>query len=163
MQPRPNRIQRLFAIRRNHQRGKMKAPFFGQAFVHLPRTLSGVDDAKYLRRLRQPLCQLLRRKNAFPTERNPAKTVEAIIEIDGQRWYRTGDKGHVDEDGFLTIVDRYSRFAKLGGEMVSLSAVEQQVRQILQNPELELDYPKPIVDLKTSRLRAIEAFKSHLH
>ncbi len=69
---------------------------------------------------------------------NPAKTVEAIIEIDGQRWYRTGDKGHVDEDGFLTIVDRYSRFAKLGGEMVSLSAVEQQVRQILQNPELEL-------------------------
>jgi len=32
-----------------------------------------------------------------------------------------------------------------------------------KNPELELDYPKPIVDLKTSRLRAIEAFKSHLN
>lgn len=32
-----------------------------------------------------------------------------------------------------------------------------------KNPELELDYPKQIVDLKTSRLRAIEAFKSHLH
>jgi acyl-[acyl-carrier-protein]-phospholipid O-acyltransferase/long-chain-fatty-acid--[acyl-carrier-protein] ligase len=68
----------------------------------------------------------------------PEKTAQAIAEIDGQRWYKTGDKGHVDEDGFLTIVDRYSRFAKLGGEMVSLTAVEQQVRQILGDAELEL-------------------------
>jgi len=68
----------------------------------------------------------------------PEKTAQAIAELDGQRWYKTGDKGHVDEDGFLTIVDRYSRFAKLGGEMVSLTAVEQQVRQILENAELEL-------------------------
>ncbi|WP_228292281.1 AMP-binding protein [Candidatus Thiothrix anitrata] len=68
----------------------------------------------------------------------PEKTAQAIAELDGQRWYKTGDKGHVDEDGFLTIVDRYSRFAKLGGEMVSLTAVEHQVRQILGDAELEL-------------------------
>ncbi|OQX06925.1 MAG: acyl-[ACP]--phospholipid O-acyltransferase, partial [Thiothrix lacustris] len=68
----------------------------------------------------------------------PEKTAQAIAELDGQRWYKTGDKGHVDEDGFLTIVDRYSRFAKLGGEMVSLTAVEQQVRHILGDNELEL-------------------------
>ncbi len=68
----------------------------------------------------------------------PEKTAQAIANINGQRWYKTGDKGHVDEDGFLSIVDRYSRFAKLGGEMVSLSAVEQQVRQILGDTELEM-------------------------
>lgn len=68
----------------------------------------------------------------------PEKTAAAIVEMDGQRWYKTGDKGHLDKDGFLTIVDRYSRFAKLGGEMVSLGAIEQQVRQILDEPELEL-------------------------
>ncbi|MEB4593619.1 AMP-binding protein, partial [Candidatus Thiothrix sp. Deng01] len=68
----------------------------------------------------------------------PEKTADAIAMLDGQRWYKTGDKGHVDEDGFLTIVDRYSRFAKLGGEMVSLGAIEQQVRNILGEPELEL-------------------------
>lgn len=68
----------------------------------------------------------------------PEKTAEVVVELDGMRWYKTGDKGHLDADGFLTIVDRYSRFAKLGGEMVSLGAVEEQVRAVLKEPELEL-------------------------
>ncbi len=68
----------------------------------------------------------------------PDKTAEVVVELDGMRWYKTGDKGHLDADGFLTIVDRYSRFAKLGGEMVSLGAVEEQVRRVLGQPELEL-------------------------
>ena len=68
-----------------------------------------------------------------------AKTAEVIEELDKQRWYRSGDKGHLDNDGFLTIVDRYSRFAKLGGEMVSLSAVEETIRHALGgDPELDL-------------------------
>lgn len=70
--------------------------------------------------------------------RDPERTAEAVVELEGRRWYKTGDKGHLDADGFLTIVDRYSRFAKLGGEMVSLGAVEEQVRAILKQPELEL-------------------------
>ena len=69
---------------------------------------------------------------------DPVKTGQVIVEIDGRRWYKTGDKGHLDEDGFLTIVDRYSRFAKLGGEMISLTAVEEAVRNALKKPELEL-------------------------
>ena len=69
---------------------------------------------------------------------DPEKTAAAIVELDGQRWYKTGDKGHVDKDGFLTIVDRYSRFAKPGGEMFSLSAVEDQIRAQLKQPEIEL-------------------------
>jgi acyl-[acyl-carrier-protein]-phospholipid O-acyltransferase/long-chain-fatty-acid--[acyl-carrier-protein] ligase len=69
---------------------------------------------------------------------DPERTSEAVVELDGQRWYKTGDKGHLDDDGFLTIVDRYSRFAKLGGEMISLSAVEEQVRHAIGEPELEL-------------------------
>ncbi|MAY42117.1 MULTISPECIES: acyl-[ACP]--phospholipid O-acyltransferase [unclassified Neptuniibacter] len=69
---------------------------------------------------------------------NPEKTAQVVVEIDGIRWYKSGDKGHLDEDGFLTIVDRYSRFAKLGGEMVSLTAIEGEVRKILQLPDLPL-------------------------
>ena len=55
-------------------------------------------------------------------------TKSVIVQKDGIRYYRTGDKGYLDEDGFLTIVDRYSRFAKLGGEMISLGAVEKKIQ-----------------------------------
>jgi len=59
------------------------------------------------------------------------QTDEAIVEIEGIRYYRTGDKGHLDEDGFVYIVDRYSRFAKIGGEMISLGSVEEKLAAIL--------------------------------
>jgi acyl-[acyl-carrier-protein]-phospholipid O-acyltransferase / long-chain-fatty-acid--[acyl-carrier-protein] ligase len=67
-----------------------------------------------------------------------AKTDEVIVMLDDKRWYKTGDKGHLDENGFLTIVDRYSRFAKVGGEMISLTSVEEKIRHVLGKPELEL-------------------------
>ena len=63
--------------------------------------------------------------------KNEKKSDEVIKEIDGIRWYLSGDKGHLDVDGFLTIVDRYSRFAKIGGEMVSLGLVEQEIRKCI--------------------------------
>mgnify|MGYP003689185603 FL=1 len=68
----------------------------------------------------------------------PEKTAEVIELIDGYRWYRTGDKGHLDEDGFLIIVDRYSRFAKIGGEMISLTTIEEEILDACNDKDLEI-------------------------
>ncbi|WP_150463782.1 AMP-binding protein [Francisella sp. XLW-1] len=63
---------------------------------------------------------------------DPKKTNEVMIEKYGYKWYITGDKGKIDGEGYLTVVDRYSRFAKVAGEMVSLGLLEQKVYDALR-------------------------------
>lgn len=69
---------------------------------------------------------------------NPEKTASVLKKEGAMTWYITGDKGCLDADGFLTIVDRYSRFAKIAGEMISLSQVESAVGQCLPDMDVEI-------------------------
>jgi len=50
-------------------------------------------------------------------------------------WYVTGDIARFDDDGFLTITGRLSRFAKVGGEMVPLERLEDEMHAILNTSD----------------------------
>jgi len=52
-------------------------------------------------------------------------------EVLSDGWFRTGDVGRVDDDGFLYIEGRLSRFSKIGGEMVPHETVEAAIVKVL--------------------------------
>jgi acyl-[acyl-carrier-protein]-phospholipid O-acyltransferase/long-chain-fatty-acid--[acyl-carrier-protein] ligase len=64
---------------------------------------------------------------------DPQKTAAAFR--DG--WFVTGDLGRMDEEGFLFIEGRLSRFSKIGGEMVPHGTVEQKIAQVFGWDESE--------------------------
>lgn len=91
---------------------------FMPAMEHRLEPVEGIEDAGKLH-VSGPNIML-----GYLLADNPGKLVPPKS-IYGDGWYDTGDIVHVDEDGFITIRGRSKRFAKVSGEMVSLTAVEQ--------------------------------------
>ncbi|OGX11044.1 MAG: hypothetical protein A2351_08685 [Omnitrophica bacterium RIFOXYB12_FULL_50_7] len=60
---------------------------------------------------------------------------EKTREVLQDGWYKTGDMAKIDQDGFIHITDRLSRFSKIGGEMVPHIKIEEKILEILETVE----------------------------
>jgi fatty-acyl-CoA synthase len=60
---------------------------------------------------------------------NPEATRNAFVDIDGKQWFRTGDLGRVDEDGYFFMVDRLKRMINASGFKVWPAEVEALMYQ----------------------------------
>jgi acyl-[acyl-carrier-protein]-phospholipid O-acyltransferase/long-chain-fatty-acid--[acyl-carrier-protein] ligase len=67
--------------------------------------------------------------NVFTGYLNDPKRSGEVLDSEG--WFRTGDVGRVDQDGFLYIEGRLSRFSKIAGEMVPHETVEEAMVRAL--------------------------------
>ncbi len=114
-----------------------RAPGFRQVGAkrgHIGHPLPGHQRAHCRSRTRASGCQLARAGLLLVRGPNvmkgylgkPEKTAEVLQ--DG--WYVTGDIAAEDEDGFLTITDRLSRFSKIGGEMVPHIKIEEKLHEL---------------------------------
>lgn len=61
--------------------------------------------------------------------RNPAATAAAFVQLDGKPFFRTGDLGYVDEDGYFFLVDRLKRMINCSGFKVWPAEIEAQMYQ----------------------------------
>ena len=71
-----------------------------------------------------------------------AEKKDPFIEIDHEKWYKTGDLGYLDKEGNLIISGRLKRFTKVAGEMVSLGAIEEVITdEIITRTNIEPEGP----------------------
>jgi len=92
---------------------------------------------------------LARGPNIFSGYLNPGIS-SPFINIEGKEWYKTGDLGVLDENNCLTLQGRLKRFIKVGGEMVSLAAIEDALLKIAieKNWKVENEGPNLAISAK---------------
>ncbi len=78
-------------------------------------------------------------------EANPEANARNFFEADGRRWFRTGDQGRFDADGFLHITGRLKEIINRGGEKVSPLEVDDALMDhpaVAQAVTFAMPHPK---------------------
>jgi long-chain-fatty-acid--[acyl-carrier-protein] ligase len=58
-----------------------------------------------------------------------------FADIQGKRWYMSGDRGSLSRQGHLILSGRLKRFVKIGGEMISLGGLEEELLRVAQEKQ----------------------------
>lgn len=85
---------------------------------------------------------LTRGPNVFKGYINPG-LASPFVTVNEKSWYNTGDLGYLDELGRLTLSGRLKRFIKLGGEMVSLAAIEDALLTMMVKKGMPMSEDSP--------------------
>ncbi len=101
----------------------------------------------------------VRGPNVFAGYLQPLQESPFIV-IEGAPWYLTGDLGHLDEENNLVLSGRLKRFVKIGGEMVSLGAIEDVLAKSLAKWGVEGESKLPLLALSA---REIDGKKPELY
>ena len=68
---------------------------------------------------------------------------DPFLDVNGHRWYYTGDLVQLDDEGFIHFQGRLKRFLKAGGEMISLPALEEPLARLYppteQGPQVAVE------------------------
>ncbi len=102
--------------------------------------IKGVEGLVVVLNTNEPLPQgregmiLVRGASVFGGYRDPA-LVSPFVTVGSVSWYKTGDLGYIDGDGYLFITGRLKRFIKIAGEMISLPAIEEALLEKYGDPE----------------------------
>ena len=86
--------------------------------------------------------------------RDPLNTAEKYRELDGERWYVSGDVVEVDDCGQLYFVGRSDSQIKFHGHRIELAEVEHALRTVV-GTDLALVLPWPVVDTRIDGLTAV--------
>lgn len=85
---------------------------------------------------------LVRGPNVFSGYLNKG-LVSPFVEVNGLSWYNTGDLGYLTKEDYLVISGRQKRFVKIGGEMISLAAIESALLEIAPKKGWHIDTEGP--------------------
>jgi len=93
------------------------------------------------------------------SEKNPFAFVQSLpssaLGASPGWWYDTGDLGSIDEIGNLVLAGRLKRFVKIGGEMISLPALEDALKKKTLS-----DGSQPWADSDNGAVLAVEAYEA---
>ncbi len=101
----------------------------------VPNVCAKVVDAETLAELgnNKPGLLLIGGPNVMQGYLNHPEKTASVIHND--YWYNTGDIAEIDDDGFIKITGRLSRFSKIGGEMVPHIRIEEELARIVEVPD----------------------------